>query len=788
MHSNPGAPLTLYLDFDGGTVFSTYRGPYDRDGNPLDYNATEITQITNCWKDITAMFSMFDVDVTTELPDVYHQTTAWLIVSPDMSGGASNTNMLPNLIARSANNQNNATSRTTGITHEYGHNIGLNHQKTFDASGNVIANYRPALNNVGAIMGVDYAGAFAQWWLGHGVAADGLQDDIQVIVSKLLAHAPPGYTGDGFADDDYAGDLNDPTANATYLTGTTSWSARGVIERMTDTDVFSFDWSGGHITVGASNRYSAAYSHYMSSVGLDVRVFSSSGGLVGFNGATTDDDTSYSVTMNLPAGRYYAAFSSFGNYADLGSYDVSIVSASKTNLATPKTTTAGMNALMAVDASSNLTSQVKLRLDNPDPSSQSVIVERSSDGVKWSSIYTSSTYAASRTITDSTVSAATKYFYRYGIRNSSGTWNYSSPLEVTTYNSAVSGLTITTLAASSKQVLDWADNYRDSGYAIKESVNGGAYVQIATTGTNFNMFVRAQTAGNTYAYQVTGLKGNSVPSAVADSGSTSRNRSVALSFSSLLGNDSDPDGDTVTLIDASDAPHGTVTINSSTRQITYTPDSGYYGSDWFNYRIADGKGNYSIATVNLTITPNLPGDADRNGTVDAADYITLKNNFGVAGAAWENGDFDGNGTVDQEDLRLLMANFGVSDSQAVAQSPAAQTGAQTSPATTLAPADALAAEAAAMDAATDSYGLPATPLTTSLGPDRTRACFDVLSAMVIRSEFRRPAALAPAAMPILGISGAEPWYSPPQVDLLALPDLRTLPARSLGRLLTNPLA
>jgi len=52
------------------------------------------------------------------------------------------------------------------------------------------------------------------------------------------------------------------------------------------------------------------------------------------------------------------------------------------------------------------------------------------------------------------------------------------------------------------------------------------------------------------------------------------------------------------------------------------------------------------------------GDANGDLVVDAADYIALKQNFGMTGAEWKDGDFDYDTDVDWDDLQILMANFG----------------------------------------------------------------------------------------------------------------------------------
>jgi hypothetical protein len=55
----------------------------------------------------------------------------------------------------------------------------------------------------------------------------------------------------------------------------------------------------------------------------------------------------------------------------------------------------------------------------------------------------------------------------------------------------------------------------------------------------------------------------------------------------------------------------------------------------------------------------VPGDTNSDGVVDAADFITLKKNFGAgAGGGVAVGNFDGIGTVDWADLNILTGNMG----------------------------------------------------------------------------------------------------------------------------------
>jgi len=81
-------------------------------------------------------------------------------------------------------------------------------------------------------------------------------------------------------------------------------------------------------------------------------------------------------------------------------------------------------------------------------------------------------------------------------------------------------------------------------------------------------------------------------------------------------------------------------------------DDGTYGSSTPTY------GSFFIGTGSLTVLSSLPGDADGNGVVNAADYIILKRNMGQpATAGPADGDFNKSGTVDYDDLQLLIGNY-----------------------------------------------------------------------------------------------------------------------------------
>ena len=114
---------------------------------------------------------------------------------------------------------------------------------------------------------------------------------------------------------------------------------------------------------------------------------------------------------------------------------------------------------------------------------------------------------------------------------------------------------------------------------------------------------------------------NRPPLARDDSASTLPAQPVDID---VLGNDSDPDGDALTLLSLTPPAHGTATINGSV--VTYAPVSGYVGSDRFDYTIEDGHGGSASATVAITVNPlpNLPPIAvDDTATTAAGAPVSI---------------------------------------------------------------------------------------------------------------------------------------------------------------------
>ena len=91
---------------------------------------------------------------------------------------------------------------------------------------------------------------------------------------------------------------------------------------------------------------------------------------------------------------------------------------------------------------------------------------------------------------------------------------------------------------------------------------------------------------------------NTAPVAVNDAASTTQGTPVTIS---VLANDSDANGDPLTVVSVTDLANGTAVINNN-QTITYTPNSSFSGTDTFTYTISDGRGGTATARVSIMVS------------------------------------------------------------------------------------------------------------------------------------------------------------------------------------------
>jgi subtilisin len=129
---------------------------------------------------------------------------------------------------------------------------------------------------------------------------------------------------------------------------------------------------------------------------------------------------------------------------------------------------------------------------------------------------------------------------------------------------------------------------------------------------------------DTGSVSVTVTSANDPPVANDDSASTAYQTSVVVP---ILTNDTDPDGDSLSVVSVGAASHGAVTIGLG-GSVTYTPAAGYTGSDSFNYTVGDGAGGTDVGAVSVTVGAAPPpvapfhvGDLDRNTQKSRSNWV-----------------------------------------------------------------------------------------------------------------------------------------------------------------------
>jgi hypothetical protein len=108
----------------------------------------------------------------------------------------------------------------------------------------------------------------------------------------------------------------------------------------------------------------------------------------------------------------------------------------------------------------------------------------------------------------------------------------------------------------------------------------------------------AEGATSTGTVDVTVMSINDAPVAEDDTVETAEDEAVVIDVS---GNDTDADGDALTVAGVSQPSNGLVEIAADGSSVTYTPDPNFSGEDSFTYDIEDPEGVGSTATAMVTV-------------------------------------------------------------------------------------------------------------------------------------------------------------------------------------------
>ena len=204
------------------------------------------------------------------------------------------------------NNLGNSESNIAeAASHEIGHNLGLTHDGTTAPAdyygGHFTGNTLTDQTSWGPLMGTGYNRNVSQWCKGEYINANNTQDDLTVIAGKL------NYRPDDHGNS--AGTARPLVISGTVVTSTTpendptnsTTANKGVIERNTDVDVFSFTSGTGTITLNCNAWIQSG----TRGGNLDVllELYNQAGALVASNNATTA--TSATISTAVTQGVYY---------------------------------------------------------------------------------------------------------------------------------------------------------------------------------------------------------------------------------------------------------------------------------------------------------------------------------------------------------------------------------------------------------------------------------------------------------------------------------------------------
>ncbi|HEX7095353.1 MAG TPA: Ig-like domain-containing protein, partial [Acidimicrobiales bacterium] len=112
------------------------------------------------------------------------------------------------------------------------------------------------------------------------------------------------------------------------------------------------------------------------------------------------------------------------------------------------------------------------------------------------------------------------------------------------------------------------------------------------------------------------------PVAADDAYSVRANQVLTIAAPGLLANDTDADNDILTLAFLTTAAHGTV-VAFDDGSFTYTPDTGFIGTDSFTYATTDGVVNSNVATVTISVQDEAPVAADDSYSVRANQALSV---------------------------------------------------------------------------------------------------------------------------------------------------------------------
>ncbi len=579
LHSKPGASKVFILDFDGHTISGTaWNGsessysatPFDTDGNFNNVSDAERAAIHEIWHRIAEDFAPFDIDITTEEPAKLTSTTGRL------------------LITRSTDLNSKAMPYNTGG--------GVAYINVWGGS-NFASYYSPALvyyNNLAS--SASYISEAASHEAGHnfGLSHDGSSDNAY-------------YGGHGTGYTSWA-----PVMGVGYYNNVTQWS-KGEYSGATN--------SQDDIGILSSQLAYRSDDHSANTSSATELVIDADGSV---NVSNPQTDPANTISGNKGIIETRTDIDTFSFVSGGGTIDLSAIPVWD---AFYRSSRRGANLDIELTL---LDDSGVIATSDPSDNTNARILETLPAGRYFLEV----TGVGNSTTPYSDYGSLGQYFITGSVPPASTSNDTTAPSpnpmgwSVAPYTAGSSSISMTAITASD-----------DSGLVEYQftCVAGASGCSSSAWQTSTSYTATGLSSGSAYSYQVVArdlynnltsasaiatatTAANNPPSAGNDSVSTNEDSAITIN---TLANDSDPDGQNLTITTVGSPANGTTSTNGST--VTYTPKTDFNGSDSFSYTVSDGAGGSATATVSISVNSvnDAPTAVNDSGSVGTNDTVTI---------------------------------------------------------------------------------------------------------------------------------------------------------------------
>ena len=154
----------------------------------------------------------------------------------------------------------------------------------------------------------------------------------------------------------------------------------------------------------------------------------------------------------------------------------------------------------------------------------------------------------------------------------------------------------------SGDALEFRDGlFADAGAVLAAAKQNGPDVIIPVDADN-SIVLKNVSLGSLRANDIKIVSDNQAPIAVTDHRTVNEDATLVFSAAELKDNDTDANGDSLTVTEVKNATHGTVELDIN-GNVIFKADANYSGIAKFDYTVIDGHGGTSTGTVTVDVVP-----------------------------------------------------------------------------------------------------------------------------------------------------------------------------------------